>query len=73
VDASSEWPEPERRVLVDTVSASHAVCRPQATIRQWAYNGHLTKHGEDAKGRSLYDLAEVYAVSQRMAGKKGGK
>jgi hypothetical protein len=64
---------PPGPVLVDTGSAAHAVGRPQATVRGWAHAGHLTKHGEDVKGRSLYDLAEVYAVSQRMAGKKGKK
>lgn len=69
MDASSD----PQKVLVDSVSAAHAVGRPQATIRGWAHAGHLTKHGEDAKGRSLYDLGEVYAVSQRMAARKAPK
>lgn len=73
MDASSEWPEPSRRVMVDTVSAAVAVDRPKATIRGWAHRGLILKCGQDAKGRALYDLAEVYAVSQRMAGKKGTK
>jgi len=59
----------EPKVLVDSVSAAVAVDRPKSTIRGWAHRGLLTVQGHDAKGRCLYDLAEVYAVSQRMAGK----
>jgi len=63
----------EQTVLVDSVSAALAVDRPKSTIRGWAHRGLLTIHGQDAKGRALYDLAEVYRVAVRMAGKKGGK
>jgi hypothetical protein len=68
----------EQRVLVDSVSAAVAVDRPKSTIRGWAHAGHITRRGQDAKGRALYDLAEVYAVSQKLAkppksSKSGGK
>jgi hypothetical protein len=68
----------EQRVLVDSVSAAVAVDRPKSTIRGWAHAGHLTRHGSDARGRALYDLAEVYEIAQKLAkpsksSKSGGK
>lgn len=62
-----------QRVLVDSISAAVAVDRPKSTIRGWAHAGLITAQGQDAKGRKLYDLGEVYQVAVRMAGsKKGG-
>jgi len=55
-----------QRVLVDSISAAVAVDRPKATIRAWAHRGLITRQGQDAKGRALYDLAEVYRVAQRL-------
>jgi hypothetical protein len=74
VDASND----PQRVLVDSVSAAVAVDRPKSTIRGWAHAGHLTRHGSDARGRALYDLAEVYEIAQKLAkpsksSKSGGK
>jgi hypothetical protein len=60
-------------VLVDSVSAAVAVDRPKATIRGWAHRGLILKRGQDAKGRALYDLAEVYRTAQRFPAKKRGK
>lgn len=54
------------RVLVDSVSASVAVDRPKSTIRRWAHDGLITRQGKDAGGRTLYDLAEIYRVAQRL-------
>jgi transposase len=48
---------------VDTVSAAVAVDRPESTIRNWAHRGLISKQGEDARRRSLYDLADVYRTS----------
>lgn len=31
------------------------------TIRQWASNGLITRHGKDERGRTLYDVLEVGA------------
>jgi hypothetical protein len=73
VAGSSEWPEPVRTVLVDSVSAAVAVDRPKSTIRRWGKDGLIKKRGEDAKGRTLYDLGEVYQVALRMGTKKGAK
>jgi DNA-binding transcriptional MerR regulator len=69
VDASNN----PQTVLVDSVSAAVAVDRPKSTIRGWAKAGLITKRAEDAKGRSMYDLAEVYQVATRMATKKAKK
>ena len=63
MDASND----PQMVLVDSVSAAVAVDRPKSTIRGWAHAGHLTRKGEDARGRALYDLAEVYNVAQKLA------
>jgi hypothetical protein len=63
VDASND----PQTVLVDSVSAAHAVARPESTIRGWAHQGKLQRHGTDAAGRALYDLAEVYKVAQKLA------
>lgn len=53
----------ERVVLVDTVSAAVAVDRPRSTIRRWAHEGRFIRKGSDAKGRALYDLADVYRAA----------
>lgn len=37
--------------------------RPAQTLRAWASAGLITRHGKDARGRTLYDLDEVIAVS----------
>jgi DNA-binding transcriptional MerR regulator len=55
--------EQPKRVLVDTVSAAVAVDRPESTIRNWAHRGLIHKQGQDARRRSLYDLADVYRTS----------
>lgn len=62
---------PETRVvLVDSVSAAVAVDRPAGTIRRWASQGLLERKGADARGRALYDLADVYRVSLRFPAKR---
>jgi hypothetical protein len=60
-------------VKVDSVSAAVAVDRPKSTIRGWAHRGLINRVGQDAKGRALYDLAEVYRVAQRFPAKSGGR
>lgn len=62
----AEWPEPVRVVLVDSVSAAVAVDRPKSTIRRWAHQGHIERRGSDARGRALYDLADVWAVALKF-------
>lgn len=51
------------KTLVDSVAAALAVKRPASTVRRWAVEGRLVRHGKDAAGRTLYDLAEVYKVA----------
>lgn len=50
-------------VLVDTDAAAIAVRRPASTIRRWATEGHLARHGTDNKRRTLVDLQQVYNVA----------
>lgn len=54
----------EMVTLVDTQAAAHAARIQPATIRSWARRGKLTQHGTDWRGRSLYDLNEVYAAAR---------
>ena len=49
--------------LVDSVAAAVAAKVKPATVRSWAWRGYLKAQGRDAKGRSLYALADVYAVA----------
>lgn len=49
--------------LVDSVAAAVAAKVKPATVRSWAWRGYLTAQGRDARGRSLYALADVYAVA----------
>lgn len=59
-------------VLVDTNAAAAAVkCKP-GTVRSWASRGELASKGSDHRGRTVYSLAEVYAVAARM-GKRVGR
>jgi hypothetical protein len=52
----------DRPVLVDTLAAAEAVHRSPGLIRRWANLGLLDRQGADRKGRTLYDLAQVYDV-----------
>ena len=47
-------------ILVDTVAAAVAVDVAPGVIRKWAHRGHLVRQGQDAKGRTVYDLQDVY-------------
>lgn len=49
--------------LADTLAAASLVQVAPATVRQWASRGLLTRRGTDARGRTLYDLAEVQEVA----------
>lgn len=60
-----------RVVLVDSVSAAVAVDRPKSTIRRWAHEGLFERRGSDARGRALYDLADVWAVALKRPAKGG--
>lgn len=42
-------------------AALTALDRPTtaAQVRQWASRGQITRHGKDARGRTLYDWREV--------------
>lgn len=55
------------RRLVDTLMAACAARVRPATIRSWAHRGKLTPHGTDAKGRTLYDLDDVYRATRPHA------
>lgn len=48
-------------LLLDAYAAELVTGVHPATIRWWAHKGLLTRHGTDAKGRTLYDLAEIEA------------
>lgn len=45
--------------LVDTQAAALAAGVAPSTIRSWAHRGHITPHGQDHRGRTLYHLPEV--------------
>ena len=53
--------------LVDSVAAAfHATAirgrrLAPGTIRAWASHGEIERHGQDAAGRTLYDLKQVLA------------
>lgn len=49
-------------VLVDSAAAAVAAKVRPSTVRSWAKRGKLAKHGQDDKGRTLYNLADVYAL-----------
>lgn len=49
--------------LVDSAAAAVAAKVKPATIRSWANRGQLVRQGTDHKGRTLYALAEVYALA----------
>lgn len=56
-------------VLVDALAAEAATGIKAATIRVWAHRGHLTRHGRDQRGRTLYRLDEI---EQRVAAGQPG-
>ena len=51
------------RILVDTQAAAVAVGLAASTIRGWAHAGKLARRGRDGRGRTLYDLADVYDLA----------
>ncbi|QGH74562.1 MerR-like transcriptional regulator [Arthrobacter phage Kuleana] len=51
-------------VLVDTQAAALAVHVSPGTVRAWASRGKLERKGQE-RGRTLYDLADVYAAAER--------
>ncbi|MCY4726722.1 hypothetical protein NYO98_10570 [Nocardioides sp. STR2] len=59
---SSPAPAP---IHVDTMTAAVAVAVRPATIRSWANRGRIARHGQDHKGRTMYDLQEVMDAAQK--------
>ena len=51
--------------LVPTKSAAQALGVSEATIRQWAHRGKLTRHG--TSGNAEYDLAELAELAHRLS------
>lgn len=54
------------RVLVDTLAAATAAGVPTGTVRRWAHEGRIERHGKDARGRTRYDLDEVTRVADTL-------
>lgn len=52
------------RVLVDTQAAAAAVSVQPGAVRKWAHRGQLLRRGQDARGRTLYDLDDVYDAAR---------
>ena len=61
------------RPLVDTVAAAAAAGVRPALLRRWAarYPAELPRQGRDARGRTLYALADVYALAARLRRRRG--
>lgn len=53
--------------LADTLAIAFLTGRPPATIRSWAHRGHLTRHGTDPRGRTMYDITEAQQLAARHA------
>lgn len=55
-------------VLVDAYAISTALGIPTGTIRRWAHEGKVARHGSAVAGRrrTLYDLREVEDVARRL-------
>jgi hypothetical protein len=53
-------------ILVDTAAAAAAVGVHPGIIRKWAHRGRLTRQGQDAKGRTLYDLRDVHHAARSL-------
>lgn len=49
--------------LVDAHAAALVLPVKPATVRQWKHRGLVTAHGQDRRGRDLFDLAELQAIS----------
>ncbi len=58
--------------LVDSQAAAAAARVPAGTIRRWAHEGRLTRHGTDHRRRTLYDLDEVTRVADALAPRRPG-
>ncbi|MPZ78881.1 MAG: MerR family transcriptional regulator [Actinophytocola sp.] len=50
--------------MVPTKSAAKALGVTEATIRQWAHRGKLTRHG--TPGNASYDLVELAELAHRL-------
>ena len=53
--------------LADAQAIAIATGRKPSTIRSWANRGLLERRGTDARGRTLYDLAEATQLASRLA------
>jgi hypothetical protein len=45
--------------LVDTTTAAAWTGRPESTIRRWAHEGRITRHGQPRRDRARWDLDEL--------------
>lgn len=53
-----------RRTTVPTKIAALALNVPEATIRQWAHRGRLTRYG--TPGRAEYDIEELSDLAAQL-------
>lgn len=51
-------------VYLNIVTPAHVVVT-EHQIRDWAYRGHIGRHGHGVRGRTLYDLDEIVAYVRR--------
>ncbi|GEM_PF-1097912 len=58
--------------LIDTRAAAVAANVPPGTIRRWAHEGRIARHGTDNHRRTLYDLNEVTRVADTIAARRPG-
>ena len=57
--------------LVRSIAVRQGKVVPASTIRRWALEERITRHGKDERGRTLYDPAEVLRVAADVRGKVG--
>lgn len=58
--------------LLDGPALAHALHIHPGTIRNWAHNGRLTRHGTDPKGRTLYSIQQALecgSITPRRSGR----
>lgn len=58
---------PEPRVLINAVEASPWTGRPIGTIRRWAFEGRITRHGK-GRGHVFFDVRELPTKTLDPAG-----
>lgn len=49
--------------LADALALSALLHVSPATVRSWAHRGRISRRGRDARGRTLYSIAEATALA----------